>query len=85
MLLMLMLPSGSAEDYLIDGYITLITHHIDKVESNSYIELIGKDFSHLMNLEEKVKTWSDVYRDSDIARFIFSSYGLDPQVTGNSS
>ncbi len=70
---------NGAKDYLIDGYITVIKHHIDNSETDSYIEISGKDSTYLMNLEEKVKTWSNV-SDSEIAETIFSSYGLESQI-----
>ena len=67
------------EDYLIDGYITMVKPHLDREELKSYIEITGMDATYLMNLEEKVRSWSDV-KDSDIASIIFKEYEFSPQV-----
>src|SRR5690349_18101099 len=70
---------GDDEQQLISGYITQISTHLDPVQGNSYVELLGMDATCVMSLEDKVKDWPNK-SDSDIAREIFSSYNLTPQV-----
>lgn len=64
---------------LIAGYITQIKPHIDPDESSSFLEIWGMDATSLMSLEEKIKDWPNK-KDSDIARQIFQSYNLTPEV-----
>jgi phage protein D len=67
------------EKLLISGYITQISMHLDPDQGQSYVEIMGMDATCLMSLEEKVKQWPNK-ADSDIAREIFRSYDLTPQV-----
>src|SRR5262249_14391119 len=64
---------------LITGFLTEVSTHLDPDEDNSYVELGGMDATCLMSLEEKVKDWPN-QSDSDIAKHIFSSYNLVPDV-----
>jgi phage protein D len=67
------------EKLLISGYITQISMHLDPAQGNSYVEIMGMDATCLMSLEDKIKEWPNK-ADSDIAREIFTSYNLTPQV-----
>ena len=53
--------------------------HVDAEPNNSYLDVMGMDATCLMSLEEKIKDWPNA-KDSDIARQIFSTYNLTPQV-----
>lgn len=64
---------------LIAGYITQIKPHLDADENSSFLEIWGMDATSLMSLEEKIKDWPNK-TDSDIAREIFQSYNLTPEV-----
>jgi phage protein D len=64
---------------LITGYMTQIKTHLDPDENQSFLEIRGMDATSLMNLEEKIKDWPNK-TDSDIAREIFQSYDLTPEV-----
>lgn len=64
---------------LITGYITQIKPHLDGDENQSFLEICGMDASSLMSVEEKIKDWPNK-TDSDIAREIFQSYNLTPEV-----
>jgi len=64
---------------LMTGYITHLKPHIESDQSQCWLEIHGLDGSSLMSLEEKIKDWPNK-SDSDIAREIFQSYGLLPQV-----
>jgi phage protein D len=72
---------GDGEQELISGYVTQISMHLDPIQGNSYVELLGMDATSVMSLEEKIKDWPNK-SDSDIAREIFSDYNLTPQVDG---
>jgi phage protein D len=67
------------DQHLISGYITQVFVHLDPIQGNSYVEVMGMDATCLMSLEEKVKDWPNK-TDSDIAREIFSNYNLTPNV-----
>ena len=64
---------------LMTGYITGLKPHIESDENKCWLEIHGLDGSSIMSLEEKIKDWPNK-SDSDIAREIFQSYGLAPQV-----
>jgi phage protein D len=71
---------GSAVDeQLMYGYITGQTVHFQEQPGMSTLEVTGMDATTLMNLDQKVVTWTNM-ADSDIATQIFSSYGFTPQV-----
>lgn len=65
---------------LMTGYITQIKPHIESDdEAQNWLEIHGLDATSLMSMEEKIKDWPNK-TDSDIAREIFQSYGLMPDV-----
>lgn len=67
------------EQELISGFVTRVSVHLDPDEENSFVELSGMDATCLMALEEKIKDWPN-RSDSDIARDIFKTYNLTPDV-----
>lgn len=64
---------------LITGYITQLKPHIDPDENNCWLKIYGMDASSLMSVEEKIKDWPNK-SDSDIAREVFQTYSLTPEV-----
>lgn len=70
---------GDREEELMVGYVTDIRVHIDPVEGNSHLELVGMDTSCLMSAEEVIKDWPEM-RDSAVAAKIFDKYQLDYEV-----
>ncbi|MCE9672842.1 hypothetical protein LY474_34055 [Myxococcus stipitatus] len=63
---------------LVDGLIT----HVELgfgAEQEPYLEVSGLDLSSKMDLEEKQRAWANK-KDHEIARDIFSSYGLGYEV-----
>src|SRR6185503_2037684 len=73
------LGSGGDGDVLIDGYVAGIAPHIGVHETESYLLVWGYDASYAMNVEEKVVAWPD-QKYSDVARRLFTAYGLDAEV-----
>jgi phage protein D len=71
------------EAELISGFITQIRPHLDPDENQCSLEIYGLDATCLMSLEEKIKDWPNK-TDADIAREIFQSYGLTPEVEDTS-
>jgi phage protein D len=67
-----------ATETLIDGYVTHVELMIG-AEGEPYLELSGLDLSAKMHLSEKQLAWPNK-KDHEIAREIFSSYGLRPEV-----
>lgn len=64
---------------LITGYVTQLKPHIESDDDQCWLEVYGLDGSALMSIEEKIKDWPNK-SDSDIAREVFQSYGLTPEV-----
>ncbi|NIM18179.1 MAG: hypothetical protein GTO45_32765, partial [Candidatus Aminicenantes bacterium] len=64
---------------VITGYITQVRPYFDDELSQCYIDVRGMDASVLMNTVEKIKDWPNK-KDSDIARQIFTGYGLTAEV-----
>ncbi|CAB1080588.1 hypothetical protein D1AOALGA4SA_8268 [Olavius algarvensis Delta 1 endosymbiont] len=62
-----------------EGFITHLAPHFDPAEELCYLEARGMDATCLMNLEEKIETWTDTAH-SDIAGQLFAHYGLTPEV-----
>jgi len=73
---------GLGEDEAVpyfEGFITHLAPHFDPAEELCYLEVRGMDATCLMNLEEKIETWTDTAH-SDIASQLFAHYGLTPEV-----
>ena len=69
---------GDAVETIADGYAT----HVDvdlREDGEAGLELSGLDASALMDLEEHQLAWPDK-ADSDIARAVFDTYGLEADV-----
>jgi phage protein D len=64
---------------LFEGYILQLAPHFDPQEELCYLEIRGLDATCLMNLEEKLTTWTG-QSHSDIASQVFNSYGITPDV-----
>ncbi len=64
---------------LMAGYVTQIRPSIATDENASVVEIYGLDGSCLMSMEEKINAWPNK-SDSDIARTVFQSYNLTPEV-----
>jgi phage protein D len=62
---------------IFDGVILSHKFHVDRGTSNATLEVWGQDASWLMNVEEKIKEWSNV-TDGDVANSIFGDYGFAP-------
>ena len=69
---------GALEE-LIDGVITHVRPDFDPDPTSCTLEIWGMDRSVLLDQQEICKDWPN-RRDSDIAREIFSSHGLDTDV-----
>jgi phage protein D len=70
---------GDTEVELIDGFITQLNPHVVTDLNSCCLEIVGMDGSCLMSVEEKIKAWPGK-TDSDIAREVFQTYSLTPQV-----
>lgn len=70
-------PEDGAPECIFDGYVLSHKFHLDRGTASSSLQVWGQDASWLMNLEEKVKEWSDV-TDSAVASSIFGDYGITP-------
>jgi phage protein D len=68
---------------LISGYITHLRPVFGIGLDQCYLEIWGIDASVLMDREDKLKDWPN-RKDSDIAKEIFNTYGLTPQVDDTS-
>jgi hypothetical protein len=68
---------GPGPQCLFDGYVLSHKVHLETGNANSTLAVWGQDASWLMNLEEKVKEWTDV-TDADVANAIFGDYGITP-------
>ncbi|MEO8597307.1 MAG: hypothetical protein ABI759_28570 [Candidatus Solibacter sp.] len=60
---------------IFDGFVLSSKLHVESGAFNSKMHIWGQDASWLMNLEEKVKEWTDV-TDGDVANSIFGDYGF---------
>jgi phage protein D len=69
----------NVSEELISGYITHIRPVFGAELDQCRLEIWGMDASVLMDREDKLKDWPS-RKDSDIAKEIFSSYGLTPKV-----
>lgn len=58
-----------------DGYVLSHKVHLDTGTASCALSIWGQDSSWLMNLEEKVREWSDV-TDGSVADTIFGEYGF---------
>lgn len=67
---------------IFDGVVLSHRLHLETGAAASTLEVWGEDSSWLMNLEEKVKEWTDV-TDSSVAASIFGDYDITP-ASGNS-
>ena len=70
-------PEDGAPECIFDGYVLSHKLHLDRGTTSSTLQVWGQDASWLMNLEEKVKEWSDV-TDAAVASSIFGDYGITP-------
>ena len=69
--------AGGSDECIFDGYVLSNKLHLQKGTTGSTLHVWGQDASWLMNLEEKVKEWTDV-TDGDVANSIFGDYGISP-------
>ena len=70
------LAEDQPAECIFDGFVLANKLHLESGAINSKLHLWGQDASWLMNLEEKVKEWTDV-TDGDVANSIFGDYGFD--------
>jgi hypothetical protein len=68
---------GAGPQCIFDGYILSHKLHLETGNANSTLIVWGQDASWLMNLEEKVKEWTDV-TDADVSAAVFGDYGVTP-------
>lgn len=68
---------GAGTERIFDGVVLSHKFHVDRSATASTLRVWGQDASFLMNLEEKVKEWSDV-TDGAVADAIFADYGITP-------
>lgn len=68
---------GQGTQCIFDGVVLSHTLHVDRGTTGASLKIWGQDASWRMNLEEKVKEWSDV-TDADVAGSIFGDYGFTP-------
>lgn len=66
---------GDAGEELILGYITQVMPNFDPDPTQCTLEIWGMDATVLMDREQRLKDWPN-RKDSDIAREIFTRYGL---------
>lgn len=69
--------AGQSDECIFDGFVLSSKLHLQKGTTGSTLTVWGQDASWLMNLEEKVKEWTDV-TDADVANSIFGDYGIKP-------
>jgi phage protein D len=67
---------GQDPECIFDGYVLSQKLHLDQGAVSAKVTLWGQDASWMMNLEEKVREWSDV-SDGDVANSIFGDYGFE--------
>jgi phage protein D len=77
----LSIQAGYPDDHatIVDGYITHVDAAFGTHEHESYLEISGMDPSCLMDLDDKQLAWANK-KDHEIARAIFTSYGLHYEV-----
>ncbi len=63
------------DECIFDGFVLSHKLQLHTGTTASTLQVWGQDASWLMNLEEKVKEWSDV-TDADVASSIFNDYGI---------
>lgn len=68
------LEDGPAQ-CLFDGFVLSHKVHLETGITASTLKVWGQDAEWLMNLEEKVREWTDV-TDADVAESIFGEYGI---------
>jgi hypothetical protein len=68
-------PDGGDPQCIFDGVVLSQKLHLERGATGSTLLVWGQDASWLMNLEEKVKEWTDV-TDADVASSIFGDYGI---------
>jgi hypothetical protein len=68
---------GSPRQCVFDGYVLSHSLHVETGVTESTLEVYAQDASWLMNLEEKVKEWTDV-SDAQVAAKIFKNHGIVP-------
>lgn len=74
---------GKPTECIFDGYVLAHKLHLDRGTTASTLKVWGQDASWRMNLEEKVKEWSDV-TDGAVANAIFADHGIKPAPENNS-
>jgi phage protein D len=65
------------DECIFDGYVLSHALHLETGVSDSTLQVYAQDASWLMNLEEKVKEWSDV-SDAQVANSIFKTHTITP-------
>jgi phage protein D len=70
-------PEGGADECLFDGVVLAHKVHLGRGLADASVTVWGQDASWLMNLEEKVREWTDM-TDAAVARKIFADHGIDP-------
>jgi phage protein D len=70
-------PDGQTPQCIFDGYVLSHKVHLEPGANGSTVEVWGEDASWLMNLEQKVKEWTDV-TDAAVAATIFGDYDIAP-------
>jgi phage protein D len=68
---------GKPDECVFDGFVLSHKLHLRTGTTASTLQVWGQDASWLMNLEEKVKEWTNM-TDADVASAIFSDYGITP-------
>ena len=76
-------PEDGGPQCIFDGVVLSQRLHLEPGANDSTLEVWGEDSSWQMNLEQKVKEWSDV-TDADVAASIFGDYNIAP-ASGNSA
>lgn len=71
--------AGGAAIPLIDGYVIDVRASLGTEPGRSVVEIVAMDATVLMDLQEKVRAWSD-QSDSTVAYAIFGEYGFDTDV-----
>lgn len=70
-------PDTGSAACIFDGYVLSHKLHLERGAVAASLVVWGQDASWLMNLEDKVKEWTDV-TDGDVANAIFGAYGFTP-------
>ena len=70
-------PIGQRPHCIFDGVVLSQRLHLEQGGHSSHVEIWGEDGSWLMNLEEKIKEWSNV-TDASVASSIFGDYNITP-------